>query len=379
MSVSIVGVGIHPFGRTELTAQQMGVIAIRRALADAGATWADVDVAVGGSLDGGQSDVMVSELGQTGLPFLNVLNGCATGAAALISAASMINTGQGRLGVVIGMDKHAAGAFTGDPTEWGNGAWYGETGLFVTPQFFALKLQRYMHDTGLSEETLVETAVKAYRNGSLNPNAWRQKPLSAEEIRASKLICDPLRQYMICSPSAGAVALVICPTEDADRWTERPVKIDGVALRTRLPGSFEVFTTSMPSELPETPSQLASKAVFQETGLRPSDIDVWQVQDTEVGAELMHIAEVGLCEHGQQNELVCSGATQIEGRSPVNTDGGVIASGEPIGASGLRMVHENVLQLRGEAGDRQVGGQPRHAFSHVYGAPGISACTILSR
>lgn len=379
MTVSIVGVGIHPFGRTDLTAQQMGVIAVRRALADAGASWSDVDVAVGGSLDGGQCDVMVSDLGQTGLPFVNVLNGCATGSAALMTAASMIQTGEGRLGVVIGMDKHAPGAFTGDPTEWGNGAWYGENGMFVTPQFFALKLQRYMHDTGLTEQTLVDTAVKAYRNGSLNPNAWRQKPLDAADVLGSKMINDPLRQYMICSPSAGAVALVVCDQADADRWSDLPIQIEGISLRTRLPGSFEVFTSSMPEELPPTPSELASRAVFEKTGLSPSDIDVWQVQDTEVGAELMHMAEVGLCAHGEQSELVAAGQTQIEGRTPVNTDGGLLANGEPVGASGLRMIHENVLQLRGEAAERQVAGDARRAFSHVYGAPGISACTILSR
>jgi acetyl-CoA acetyltransferase len=377
MGVSIVGVGIHPFGRTDLSAQQMGVIAIRRALADAGASWTDIEFAVGGSLDGGQSDVMVSVLGQTGIQFINVLNGCATGTSALITASNMIETGQGKVGVVIGMDKHDAGAFTADPTDWGKGAWYGETGMFVNPQFFALKLQRYMHEHDISESTLAETAVKAYRNGSLNPNAWRQKPLTVADVMESRMINDPLRQYMICSPSAGAVALVIAETSTADRWAQKPVHVAGAALRTRLPGSFEIFTTSMPTDLPKTPSELSSAAVFEKTGLTPSDIDVWQVQDTEVGAELMHMAEIGLCAHGEQTELIRSGATQIEGASPVNTDGGLLANGEPVGASGLRMIHENTLQLRGEAADRQVT-DPKVAFSHVYGAPGISACTILT-
>lgn len=377
MGVSIVGVGIHPFGRTDLTAQQMGVIAIRRALADANAHWADIDFAVGGSLDGGQSDVMVSVLGQTGIPFINVLNGCATGTSALITASNMIETGEGRIGVVVGMDKHAAGAFTADPTDWGKGAWYGETGMFVNPQFFALKLQRYMHENGISESTLAETAVKAYRNGSLNPNAWRQKPLTVEDVMESRMINDPLRQYMICSPSAGAVALVIAETSTADMWAQKPVNLAGASLRTRLPGSFEIFTTSMPTSLPETPSELSSAAVFDKTGLTPADVDVWQVQDTEVGAELMHMAEIGLCAHGEQTGLIASGATQIEGSMPVNTDGGLLANGEPVGASGLRMIHENVLQLRGEAAGRQVV-SPEVVFSHVYGAPGISACTVLT-
>jgi acetyl-CoA acetyltransferase len=106
---------------------------------------------------------------------------------------------------------------------------------------------------------------------------------------------------------------------------------------------------------------------------------VVQLQDTESGAEVMHLAETGLCEHGEQEALIQSGATRIDGRLPVNTDGGCLANGEPIGASGLRQVHEVVLQLRGEAGDRQVPGDPRVGFTQVYGAPGVSACAVLSR
>jgi acetyl-CoA C-acetyltransferase len=108
-------------------------------------------------------------------------------------------------------------------------------------------------------------------------------------------------------------------------------------------------------------------------------VDVAQIQDTDSGAEIMHMAETGLCKDGEQEVLVLSGATQIGGALPINTDGGCLANGEPIGASGLRQVHENVLQLRGTAGVRQVPGNPKAAFSHVYGAPGISACTVLTR
>jgi acetyl-CoA acetyltransferase len=93
----------------------------------------------------------------------------------------------------------------------------------------------------------------------------------------------------------------------------------------------------------------------------------------------MHLAETGLCEHGEQEHLIQSGATQLDGRLPVNTDGGCLANGEPIGASGLRQVHEVVLQLRGDAGERQIARPHRVGFTQVYGAPGVSACTVLSR
>jgi acetyl-CoA acetyltransferase len=94
---------------------------------------------------------------------------------------------------------------------------------------------------------------------------------------------------------------------------------------------------------------------------------------------MIHLAETGLCAHGEQEKLIAEGATEIEGRLPVNTDGGCLANGEPIGASGLRQVYETVLQLRGDAGAHQVPGNPRVGFTHVYGAPGISACTVLTR
>ena len=123
----------------------------------------------------------------------------------------------------------------------------------------------------------------------------------------------------------------------------------------------------------------ASKAAFEMAGVGPWDIDVLQMQDTESGAEVMHMAENGFCEHGEQEQLIQSGATHIGGSMPINTDGGCLANGEPIGASGLRQVYENVLQLRGDAGEHQVPGDPKLGYTHVYGAPGISAVTILQR
>ena len=150
-------------------------------------------------------------------------------------------------------------------------------------------------------------------------------------------------------------------------------------MRTRQYGTFEVFSPSLAPERADGPTVHAAREAFELAGIEPADVDVAQIQDTESGAELMHMAETGLCRHGEQEELILGGHTEIGGRLPINTDGGCLANGEPIGASGLRQVHENVLQLRGTAGARQVPGEPRVAFTHVYGAPGVSACTVLSR
>jgi acetyl-CoA acetyltransferase len=378
--VAIVGVGISPFGRREgVSGLAQGAAAVRHALADAGLSWADVQFATGGSQDAGNADTMVNQLGLTGLPFFNVENACATGGSSLSVACSLIASGAYDVGVVVGFDKHARGAFDPDPADWGLGAWYGETGLMLTTQFFAMKIQRYMHDHGISHRTLAQVAAKAFRNGARNPNAWRRVPLTVEEIEASAMISHPLTQYMFCSPGEGGVALVVCRADHASRYPRVPVYVRSTVVRSRRFGSFEVFSPWLTVERGSNVSVEAATAAFEQAGIGPDDVDLAQLQDTESGAEIMHMAETGLCEDGEQEALIASGATEIGGKLPINTDGGCLANGEPVGASGLRQIYESVIQLRGEAGERQVPDEPRVALTHVYGAPGVSACTVLSR
>ncbi|HET7202953.1 MAG TPA: thiolase family protein [Steroidobacteraceae bacterium] len=378
MKVAIVGIGIHPFGRTPgSSGLQQGAYAARAALADAGVRWRDVQFAFGGSYSAGNADALGNELGLTGIPFINVLNGCATGGSSLIAACQQIASGASELGLVVGFDKHDRGAFNAQPSEYGLGDWYGQAGMMVTTQFFAMKLQRYLHDHGIGADALVRIAEKAYRNGALNPNAWRRTPIGFDEIKHSTMVNDPLTKYMFCSPAEGGVALVVCRGDHASRYTGAPVFVSAAAMRTRKAGAFEVYAPSI--ALDETPNAtaLAARAAYEMAGLGPKDIDVASIQDTESGAELMHMAENSFCEHGEQERMLAAGETEITGRLPINTDGGCLANGEPIGASGLRQVHEIVLQLRGAAGARQVPGAPRTGYTHVYGAPGVSAVTIL--
>ena len=377
--VAVVGVGMHPFGRHEgVTGLQMAAIAARRALADAGVCWEEVDFAAGGSDAGGNADTSVASLGLTGLPFINVKNGCATGGSALTTAHAMLVSGQAEIALVVGFDKHPPGAFNPLPEDWGIGSWYGETGLMLTTQFFAMKIQRYMAEHAITPSTLAKVAAKAFANGSRNPNAWRRKPFSDDEVLASKMVNHPLTQYMFCSPGEGAVALVLARGRRMRELARLPVYLRSVAFRTRRFGSFEVFSPSVAIESAPSATAEAAAAAFEQAGVAPGDVDVAQVQDTESGAEVMHMAETGLCEHGEQEVLVQNGATTLAGRLPINTDGGCLANGEPIGASGLRQVHEVVLQLRGDAGDRQIPGRRRVGFTQVYGAPGVSACAVLT-
>jgi acetyl-CoA acyltransferase len=378
--VSIVGAGLSKFGRQPgVTGREMAVTAINNALADAGLSWPDVQVAFGGSDGSGLADTLVAELGFTGIPFTNVKNGCATGGSALFSAVNAVRAGAADIALAVGFDKHPRGAFNARPEEWGLPEGYGEAGLMVTTQFFGAKISRYMRQYNISADTLARVAEKAYRNGSLNPNAWRQEPMSAEVIATADMVNDPLTRYMFCSPGEGAAAIMVASPEALERIDRTPIHLRAISHRTRRFGSFEVFSPAIQgSGEPTSVSADAARAAFEQAGLAPSDVDVAQLQDTESGAEIMHMAECGFCEPGEQEVMIARGDTEIGGRIPINTDGGCIANGEPIGASGLRQVHEIVTQLRGEAGERQVRGTPRVGFTHVYGAPGISACTVLT-
>jgi acetyl-CoA C-acetyltransferase len=378
--VAIVGIGMHEFGRTDgVSGMDQGVIAVRRALADSGTKWEDMQFAFGGSAAAGAADTMVSKLGLTGLQFINVANGCATGGSALFSTYNTILAGMYDLGIAVGFDKHERGAFRVDTKSSGLGDWYGASGLALTTQFFGMKINRYMHEFGITQRTLARVSAKAFRNGALNPMAWRRKPISEDEVLESTMLSYPLTQYMFCSPAEGAVALILARADQAHKYTDRPIFLKAAVVRSRRFGSFEVLAPSIAAEYSTGPTVDASKAAFAMAGMGPEDIDLAQLQDTESGAEVMHMAENGFCDHGEQEKLLAEGVTEINGRFPVNTDGGCLANGEPIGASGLRQVYENVLQLRGDAGERQVPNNPKTAYTHVYGAPGISGVTILAR
>jgi len=189
----------------------------------------------------------------------------------------------------------------------------------------------------------------------------------------------PLTQFMYCGPDEGAAALILCRADLAHRYTGRPIRVRGTALRSRRLGAFEVSSPSVQIEMDApSPTVDASLAAYERAGIGPEDVDIAQLQDTDAGSEIIHMAENGLCKDGEQERILAEGETEIGGRLPVNTDGGLMGNGEPIGASGLRQLHELVIQLRGQAGDRQVPGTPRVGYAHLYGAPGVSAVTILS-
>ena len=376
-NVHIVGAGIHAFGRhDDKSGLDQGVFAAREALADAGLAWTDMQFGFGGSSAAGNADAVLPRLGLTGIQFVNVANGCATGGSALLAGYWAIKSGEFDLGIVVGFDKHPRGAFNPEPADWGLPDWYGDIGLMLTTQFFGNKINRYMGLHGITPTTLGRVAEKAFENGARTPHAWRREPVGLNAIMSSRMISDPLTQYMFCSPAEGGAALILASDRKMKELGLAGPTVRGAAVRTRVNGSFEVFSPSLDVERGPSPTQLASKAAYEMAGVGPSDIDVAQLQDTESGAEIMHMAENGFCADGEQERLLEEGATRLGGTLPVNTDGGCLACGEPIGASGLRQVYENVQQLRGRAEGRQVEGA-RLGYSQVYGAPGLSGVVIL--
>jgi acetyl-CoA acetyltransferase len=378
--VYIVGAGIHRFGRTDgVSGLEQGVFAVREALQNAGVEWPDIQFAYGGSEAAGSPDTMVEQLGLTGLQFINVRNGCAAGGSALFSAQMAIKSGEFDLGMAVGFDKHPRGAFNAKPAEYNLPEWYGDAGYMITTQFFGAKITRYMHEHGISADTLGRVSEKAFRNAVHAPHAWRREAVDHATIMNAPMVSDPYTKYMFCSPAEGGVALILASEKKARELGKPLIRLKAATMRTRPAGSFEVFAPSIDIARGGSATNIASRDAFALAGIGPEDIDVAQLQDTEAGAEIMHMAENGFCKDGEQEAMLAEGATNIDGKLPVNTDGGCLACGEPIGASGLRQVYENVLQLRGDAGGRQVPGNPKTAYSHVYGAPGVSAVAILER
>ena len=378
--VAIIGVGLHPFGRFEgKSAMEMGVDAIFAAVADAGVEWSDVQFATGGSWTVANPDAIVGMVGLSGIPFTNVFNACATAASAAKACADGIRLGDYDIGIAVGLDKHPRGAFTEDPALVGMPSWYAENGQYLTTQFFGMKANRYLHDHGISQTTLAKVAAKNFRNGALNPNAFRRKPIAEDDILNSTMLNYPLTQYMFCAPDEGAAAVVMCRADIAAPLhvqTGVPARRRGAHPRVRrLRGEHDVRAGRGGCGTHRVRRQGRIRKGRCGTAMTSTSSSL---QDTDAGAEIIHMAECGFCEHGEQEKLLADGATEIGGAMPVNTDGGLIANGEPIGASGLRQIHELVRQLRGEAGDRQVPGEPRVGFAQLYGAPGTAAATIVT-
>ncbi len=371
--VGISGIGLHPFGRfDDLTATDMGVVAVQAALAEAGVGRGEIQAAFCGTAYGGVAagHRVLSALALTGMPIVDVEAGCASGGAALQLGVSQIASGQADCVLVFGIEKMPRGVIRSSFFA----PWQECAGLTPAPAYFALRAQRLLREHGLTSDHLAQLVVKNRANGALNPDAMFRSAVTAEQVLASRMICDPLRLWMLCSPNEGAAAVVLRPARDGD------VVVAGVSLRSHLPGSV-LGEDSPLCGIDDTtitpPTTRAARDAYEQAGIGPDDIDVVECQDTDAARELLTWVELGLCAPGEQARVLADGDSELGGRRPVNPSGGLLSKGEPLGASALGQVVEIVRQLRGTAGPRQVP-RTRVGVSHVIGR-GANACVAVLR
>lgn len=390
-AVEVAGVGLHPFGRFEgRSVTELGVVAVRAALDDAGllpgrgqfgATFcgtAYAGVAAGHKVLG--------VLGLTGGPIVDVEAGCASGGAALMLAAGAIRAGQYDAVLVFGMEKMPKGIIRSSFFE----PWREEAGLAATPAYFALRAQRLMRESGVSRRDLAEVVVKNRRHGVHNPDAMFRSEVTVEEVLASRVVCDPLHLWMLCSPNEGAAAVVLraapAGTHSQGRGSghRRGVLLAAARLSSHLPGAVLSEATPLsglagvPGDEIASATNLAARAAYEEAGLGPTDLDVVECQDTDAARELLSYEELELCAPGEAAKLAAHGGTALGGRLPINPSGGLLSKGEPLGASALGQVVELTRQLRGVAGSRQVEGAAV-GLAHTVGRGANASVVILRR
>jgi len=383
--VDVAGVGIHPFGRFEdRTTTDMGVTAVRAALAEAGLDKGGFQAAFCATAYGGVASghKVLSRLGMTGMPIVDVEAGCASGGAALMLGAGAIRAGAYDTVLVFGVEKMPKGMIRSSFFE----PWQEESGLAATPAYFALRAQRLMQDSGVTKDHLARVVVKNRRHGVHNPDAMFRAEVDASAVLASRLVCEPLHLWMLCTPNEGAAAVVLRRARaggDARTIADaaRPVHLGAAVLRSHLPGSVLNESTPMSGLVDESvpaPSTLAATAAYEEAGIGPEDLDVVECQDTDAARELLSYEELGLCAPGGAAALADEGATTLGGRIPVNLSGGLLSKGEPLGASALGQVVTLVHQLRGDAGHNQVEGA-RVALAHTVGRGANASVVVLTR
>ena len=378
-AVSIIGLGIHRFGRFEdKPYTTIGLEAAVMALEDANISWRDVQVAYCSRmyLPATTGVRTLTQLGRTGISIMDVEAACASGGVALREAYLGIASGAYDTAMVLGVEKMPRGFM--DPTQLYED-WQIKTGLSQNPAPWALRARRHMHDYGTTVEQLGKVALKNHRNSVNNPYAMYQKEFTLEEILNSPMVNDPTRLLMICAPNEGAAAVLLCAQDIAHKYTSKPIELSACVHKVALYTHFSVplYTVSA-KVLNKHITTLTANEAYNMADLGPDDIDVMELQDTDAFCELEAYEQIGLCSLGEGGRLIDDGAVAMGGRIPVNTSGGLISKGEPIGASHLGQIYEIAMQLRGEAGPRQVP-NVKTGLAHVLGAGGNCAVTILKR
>ncbi len=375
--VMVVGVGLHPFGRfPEKDLATMAREAVQEALKDAVVKWKDIPIAYFGHVYyHGMSvgEIALSKLGLTGIPIVNVENACSSGSTAFWQAYWGIATGLYDLALAFGAEKVPRGPVT-VTAEDSPDRYIGADHMMAG---YALRMQRYMADTGASIEAMAQVAVKARQNAALNPYAHRKETYTVEEVLDSRPIADPLTLYQCCPTSEGAAAAVLCARDALQQHhldASRSMRIAAAVLRS---GSYNGSGSDHSAFSPYRTEPAALEA-YDMSGIDPQEVDLVQLHDAATIGELQQLEALQLLPKGEAWKATLEGRTALTGSLPTNTDGGLLAMGHPFGATGIRMIHETVTQLRHEAGPRQVQ-DPRVGLAQCSGAGDVSTVHILTR
>ncbi len=383
--VAVVGAGLIKMGELfEQSYEEMAAGAFNAAVAsvDKGFDPQAVDAAFVATQRGtlwGQEGIggntVPTAIGLAGIPCTRIENACPSGSDAFRVGAMAVASGVHDLVLVIGVEKMRdksteegllSRAAAGHPIYT-----RGET----APVLFAPFATRHMHEFGTTREMLASVAVKNHHNGSLDPYAHFQDEITVEQVLKSPPVCSPLHLLDCCPQTDGAAAILLAPADRAHEFTDRPVFVAGFGMATDHPYLHEK-TSFVGLEA----TVLASQRAYAMAGVGPTDIDMCEVHDCFTITEILDIEDLGFFEKGKGGIASLEGETSLTGRIPVNTSGGLLAKGHPIGATGIAQLTECWWQLRGDAGGRQVEMRNGFALQHNVGGrgSGVSVVNILT-
>lgn len=372
--VVITGIGIHPFGQwAQKSAIQLTEVAISQALADAHICFPQIQAAWLGAEFAGFTEArqIVQHFGWTGIPISQMQQACASGSAAFREAYLAVEAGRYDTVMVVGYEKMEGGLITGgDPALDGEHHLH-RMGLDVTPARIAMALQRRFLTYGETPEMLASEAAQCYGYGAKNPNAKNRRAFSIEEVLASPVICSPLTRYMCCPSTDGASAVVITTRAKAlaHGSGKRAIRVLGHGVGS--PGAEDLLGGPGPHiggdfRAGSLTRRVAAQA-WEAAGVGPQDVNVVQCHAPFAGGGFVCAEALGLCAEGEGGRYFLDGHAALDGRVAFNTDGGLLARGHPLGATGIAEIYELVRQMRGEAGDLQMPRRPVIAVAHNTG------------
>jgi acetyl-CoA C-acetyltransferase len=367
--VAIVGMGCTKFGENwDKSAEDMMLEAVTEAYQDAGISSEDLDAIWFGTLLTTTSGLMVSKTLKTGfIPVTRVENMCASGSEAFRNACYAVAAGVYDVVLAVGAEKLKDSGFSGLPTSSGEPD--GTKPNISAPASFSFLGTAYFNRYGLSrqqgKEVISRIAWKNHKNGALNPKAQYQKEVPMEQIMNAPMVADPLGIFDCSGVSDGAAAAIIVRSEDAHKYRKDPIYVKALSISAgtsygALKQDFDF--TSIKENLH------AAADAYKQAGITNprEEISMAEVHDCFTPTELVIYEDLGFAERGQAWKDVLDGAFDLDGRLPVNPDGGLKSFGHPIGASGLRMLYEMYKQLQGKAGARQID-NPKLGLTHNLG------------